>query len=74
MPYRPPDLLQNTICPLPIFWPHGPAHFHGTRIDLLPRRFRERVLRQRRASAGALAALRAVDGFETLARDQQEAR
>lgn len=74
MSYRPPDLSPHTVCPLPIYWPHGPENLRGTRIEFLPRRFREDVLRRHRASAGVLAAIKAAELKEAMARDQREGR
>lgn len=69
-----PNLSPHTLCPLPIYWRNGPEHLRGTRIEFLPRRFREYVLRRRQASAGVLAALKAVEGKEAMAFDQWEGR
>lgn len=66
-------LRADSVCPLPVYWPIQ-GRFYGERISCLPPWYIDFALRWPRLRASCRAALRAAEGFDTLARDQSEGR
>lgn len=67
------DGQNQTVSPLPVFWPWG-QKYRGWRIENLPAYYRAEVLTWPNLPRDLRGAVMAVSGLNVLAQDEREGR